>query len=208
MNLTEQKVIFRKTLEANHPEESHTIWHTTDTEFRELQTQLSFIRESKNPMDSRLETAALFLALITTMHKKSYSFDEIRSICLKIASELVRPKSKFHFFLKRLLTKVVTTTLIQTLLKRKIEKTKMPSGSLGFAVEYVSAEKGKFLFGFDIVECGICKLFKKNQQEAYARILCEVDYMTSEIAGLTLLRTNTIANGGARCDFRFAYKKT
>jgi hypothetical protein len=35
-----------------------------------------------------------------------------------------------------------------------------------------------------------------------------VDYITSEIAGLTLLRTNTIANGGARCDFRFACKKT
>lgn len=56
---------------------------------------------------------------------------------------------------------------------------------------------------FDILECGICKLFKKHNYEKYSSILCEVDEITSRLAGLKLIRTGTIALGAKKCDFRF-----
>jgi hypothetical protein len=37
-------------------------------------------------------------------------------------------------------------------------------------------------YGVDILECGICKLFKKHGYEQYASILCEVDRVTSGLA--------------------------
>ncbi|MFI5156145.1 MAG: L-2-amino-thiazoline-4-carboxylic acid hydrolase [Chitinophagales bacterium] len=37
----------------------------------------------------------------------------------------------------------------------------------------------------------------------YASILCEVDKVTSGLAGLDLIRTGTIALGAKKCDFRF-----
>jgi hypothetical protein len=58
-------------------------------------------------------------------------------------------------------------------------------------------------YGIDIVECGICKLFNKHHFDKYAPILCEVDKLTAELAGLILVRTGTIANGAKKCDFRF-----
>ena len=38
-------------------------------------------------------------------------------------------------------------------------------------------------------------------------ILCEVDEITSALAGLKLVRTGTIANGAKKCDFRFIKKR-
>ena len=58
-------------------------------------------------------------------------------------------------------------------------------------------------YGIDIVECGICKLFQKHNYQQYASILCEVDEITSSLAGLQLIRTGTIASGASKCDFRF-----
>lgn len=75
----------------------------------------------------------------------------------------------------------------------------------GFRVNMLTdkAETLGFGYGFDIMECGICKLFKKHNYQKYTPILCEVDHITSNLAGLTLIRTGTIANGATTCDFRF-----
>ena len=56
---------------------------------------------------------------------------------------------------------------------------------------------------FDILECGICKIFARHGFSKYAFLLCEVDYITSALAGLQLVRMGTIANGAEKCDFRF-----
>ena len=44
---------------------------------------------------------------------------------------------------------------------------------------------------------------KKHNYQKYASILCEVDEITSSLAGLKLIRTGTITNGAKKCDFRF-----
>jgi hypothetical protein len=78
----------------------------------------------------------------------------------------------------------------------------------GFAVDIITDPKETFGlgYGFDIIECGICKLFTKHRAGNYTKILCEVDHLTSSLAGLDLIRTGTIANGATKCDFRFKQK--
>ncbi|MBL7784508.1 MAG: L-2-amino-thiazoline-4-carboxylic acid hydrolase, partial [Chitinophagales bacterium] len=44
----------------------------------------------------------------------------------------------------------------------------------------------------------MCKLFQKHDYSKYASILCEVDEITSGLAGLQLIRTGTIANGAKK----------
>ena len=58
-------------------------------------------------------------------------------------------------------------------------------------------------YGVDILECGICKLYSKHNYGKYAPILCEVDKLTSDLAGLELIRSSTIALGASKCDFRY-----
>ena len=78
----------------------------------------------------------------------------------------------------------------------------------GFVVKIITDKKETYGLGYgiDIVECGICKLFNKHGYSSYARILCEVDEITSGLAGLELIRAGTIANGASKCDFRWKVK--
>ncbi len=64
-----------------------------------------------------------------------------------------------------------------------------------------------FDFGLDYHECGVCKLCKDEGCFEYAKFLCRLDYMTSDIMGVKLKRTMTLAEGYDKCDFRFNRKK-
>jgi hypothetical protein len=62
---------------------------------------------------------------------------------------------------------------------------------------------GTFDYGIDYTECGICKLFHTHGADELTPYLCLHDYPMSQAAGSGLVRTTTLARGGARCDFRF-----
>ena len=68
-------------------------------------------------------------------------------------------------------------------------------------------EKGEnFAFGFDYHECGVCKLCQNEGCPEYAKYLCRLDFMTSDMMGIHLERTMTLAEGDPVCDFRFSRK--
>lgn len=61
-------------------------------------------------------------------------------------------------------------------------------------------------FGFDYHECGVCKLCRDEGCFELAKYLCRLDYMTSDMMGIRLQRTMTLADGFDHCDFRFSRK--
>ena len=65
---------------------------------------------------------------------------------------------------------------------------------------------GKYEFGIDYLECGVCKMCKAEGCFELAKYLCKLDYLLADIMGLGLDRTKTLANGADRCDFRW-YRK-
>ena len=68
-------------------------------------------------------------------------------------------------------------------------------------------EKGEnFAFGLDYHECGVCKLCQDEGCPEYAKYLCRLDFMTSDMMGVRLERTMTLAEGNPICDFRFSRK--
>ena len=88
------------------------------------------------------------------------------------------------------------------------EKVSRNENKDGFIAHIITDPKQTFGLGYgvDIVECGICKLFAKHNYGKWASILCEVDKITTSLAGLDMIRTGTIANGAAKCDFRYKFK--
>lgn len=192
-------------IRRNYPETCSEIILQTDANYLDISADTKFSFTSKNPLDRRLDFSAYFLALIKTLDQQGNPFEMIRRVCLEVAIDYVKPKSKIHAFVKRLLPKLVNTWLAQLLIKRlkkKISKNENPSG---FIAEIITDKKETYGLGYgiDILECGICKLFHKHNYDRYSSILCEVDKVTSGLAGLKLKRTGTIANGAKKCDFRF-----
>ncbi|MCM1524765.1 MAG: L-2-amino-thiazoline-4-carboxylic acid hydrolase [Ruminococcus sp.] len=60
--------------------------------------------------------------------------------------------------------------------------------------------------GYDYTECGICKLCRDEGCPELAGYLCRLDFVLADIMGMKLERTETIAEGGEKCDFRYSRK--
>lgn len=200
---------FRRFVKENYPADFHRILVATDSHYRLIAKDIAFVKSSKNPIDKRLDFSAYFLALIKTLDEKGESFEAIRKICLDITTEYVRPKSKVQSFFKRLVPRLTGTWLGKTLIKAFHKRVSSNAHAEGFVAHIITDPKETFGLGYgiDILECGICKLFNKHNYAPYASILCEVDEITSGLAGLELIRTGTIANGARKCDFRFKLKE-
>lgn len=140
-----------------------------------------------------------------SLEKRSQSYEEIKSICLEVTYDYVSPKNGFQKWLKKLPARFVGSSMARPLLKifhNKVSKLGHPDG---FRADILTDKNQTYNLGYgnDIRECGICKLFQKHGAEKYASILCEVDRVTSSLAGLELIRKSTIAYGAETCDFRF-----
>ena len=203
--MTGYKKYFIKPIQVNFPSSFEEIIVNIDNHFKAISPDIHFASTSQNPIDKRLDFCAYFLALIKTLDEQGESFEAARRICLEVVTAYVSPKNKIQQFFKRLPVKLINTRLANVFLPAFHRKVSKNSNAGGFIANIITdkAETFGLGFGIDILECGICILFKKHHYEKYASILCEVDEMTSSLAGLKLIRTGTIANGAKKCDFRY-----
>ena len=196
---------FVKSIKKYFPAEASSVLSELDQRFEVLSLDTKFAATSTNLIDKRLDFTAYFLALIQTLEQKGVSYEQIKNICLEITYAYVSPKNAFQKWMKKLPARLVGSRITVPLLRafhRRVNKLGHPDG---FRAGIVTDKKQTYNlgYGFDIYECGICKLFQKHRAEKYATILCEVDKVTSNLAGLELVRKSTIAYGADKCDFRF-----
>lgn len=63
-----------------------------------------------------------------------------------------------------------------------------------------------FVLGYDYYTCGICNLCRDEGCFELAKYLCRMDYVLADMMGMKLTRTQTLAEGGKYCDFRYGRK--
>jgi len=196
---------FAHFVKENYPNIHVKILPEIEKHFTIISRDIAFAKTSKNPIDKRLDFCAYFLALIKTLDERGETFENIRKICLQITTEYVKPKNRFQSYFKRFIPKLIPTLLGQILVKSFHKRVSVNKSPEGFIANIITNKHQTFGLGYgvDIIECGICKLFNKHHYSKYASILCEVDEITSGLAGLQLIRSGTIANGAKKCDFRF-----
>ncbi|MBA4850664.1 L-2-amino-thiazoline-4-carboxylic acid hydrolase [Emticicia sp. BO119] len=202
------KRYFRKALENYYPKYAKELLDDIDAQYEALKTDVSFAKTSANPMDKRLDLSAYFLALIMVLDKAGENFAKIREVALFTITEYLRPKTQWQAFLKRLPVRLIKTDVGRYLVKIFAKKVGQRGNPEGFVAHIITDKKETHGLGYgvDIIECGICKLFKKHNYQKYVSILCEVDKYTTSLAGLSMIRTDTIANGASKCDFRYQLK--
>jgi hypothetical protein len=198
--MDDYKKYFIKFIRTNYPNECDSIIADTDNNYKVISADTTFAKTSRNPIDRRLDFSSYFLSLIKTLDAKGEAFENIRKICLQITTEYVQPKNKIQEYFKRLLPKLIKTWFGQRLIKAFNNRVSVNSNTDGFIANIITNKQETFGLGYgiDIIECGICKLFSKHNYSKYASILCEVDEITSGLAGLQLIRIGTIANGERR----------
>jgi hypothetical protein len=198
------KKYFIDTIRKNYPDNYEALIAETDHHDELISIDIQFAATSNNPIDKRLDFCAYFLAFIKTLEAHGESFNTIRRMCLDVVTEYVRPKNKFQQMVRRLPAKFIDSWLATFFLK-EFHKRVSGKNESGFVANIITDKKKTYGLGYgiDILECGICKLYHKHHYDQYASILCEVDEVTSGLAGLVLIRKGTIANGADKCDFRW-----
>ena len=200
------KTYFIASIRSRYPSNAQSLLIELDKEFNLLLPDVKFAATSKNPMDRRLVFCAYFLALIKVLDHQGESFEQIRTVSLEIVKEYVRPKNAFQQFMRKLPPRLIKFRVANAALKFLAKKLSTKGHPDGFVSKVIFDKKETYGLGYgiDILECGICKLFNKHGYKKYAPILCEVDEVTSNLAGLKLIRSGTIANGASKCDFRYS----
>jgi hypothetical protein len=196
---------FKKAIEKHFPRESSEVLTEVNEHFKKLSLDTKFAARSSNPIDRRLDFSAYFLALIKTLENRNHSYEQIKEMCLEITYDYVTPKNALQRFLRRLPPKLIGLKITKPFIKLLHNKFIIKGNPDGFRAGIVTDKIQTYDLGYgiDIFECGICKLFQKHDAGKYASILCEVDKLTSSLAGLELIRNSTIAYGAEKCDFRF-----
>lgn len=199
---------FIKGIRKDFPASSTAIINETDENFKAIAEDTRFAATSPNPIDKRLDFAAYFLALLKTLDRHGESYESIRKISLDIVLDYVRPKNKLAAMMKRLPAWIIPSSLGTLFLEKFKERVNKNPNADGFIATIITEKNETFGLGYgvDILECGICKLFHKHNFQKYSSILCEVDAVTADLAGLEMIRTGTIALGAKKCDFRWKRK--
>jgi len=73
----------------------------------------------------------------------------------------------------------------------------------GWVFRFVEGEPGAFAYGVDYTRCAIRDLAIGSGAADFAPYICLADIPGSEAMAWGLARTETLAQGGQRCDFRF-----
>ena len=76
---------------------------------------------------------------------------------------------------------------------------------MDFVFKFVEGDGIELDYGTDMIECGIIKLFRKQNAEELVPYICLLDFPISRAFNRGLIRTMTLAEGADRCNFR--YKK-
>jgi len=199
---------FHEAIQKEYPQTAAHCIADIETAFKRIQPDIQFAKTSKNPVDRRMEIAAYFLATIEVLNKNGESIEKIRALLLGIANEYVRPKNALQRMLKKLPVKMIDSWFGKFFIRQMQKRVGQRSHPDGFAVRVLTDKKETLGLGYgiDILECGICKLYNKHGQQKYTPLLCEIDYITTSMAGLTMHRSGTIAQGASKCDFRYEKK--
>ena len=72
-----------------------------------------------------------------------------------------------------------------------------------YVYKVIQGDGVEFDYGYDFIECATCKFYHSHGADDFTRFFCYLDYPKSEILGLGLTRTGTLAEGANKCDHRF-----
>src|SRR5690606_12091588 len=168
---------FHTHVQKTYPSDFKEIILFTESHYKEIAADIAFVKTSGNPVDKRLDFCAYFLSMIKTLDQRNIAFEDIRQLCLEITIDYVQPRNKLHAFIKKLIPKLTNTFPGKMMIKMFAKKVGQNASTDGFIANIITDKDQTFGLGYgiDILECGICKLFKKHHYSKFAPILCEVD---------------------------------
>ena len=172
----------------------------TRAEYEAVIDRLPWIGGSANPRSFSLYGSAFWLALWRVLEPRGLTLDEAPELFCEIFRTY---RSRYPRVLRGLYGRIRMGPANQKKVRRLAIASQDRPNPDDYVSRFVPGEPGRFDFGIDFVECGIIKFLRAEGAEELAPVLCELDWPHTELVGIELIRTTTLAEGGECCDFRF-----
>jgi hypothetical protein len=177
-----------------------TLYRACRAEYENLIPHIPYIASFRaRALNTFLLIAAQELAVYKGMTKHGKTAEEAWDIC----HEALRLRMAQYSPIKRwLLKRVMFSGIIKRRFQQRAEAGETHTFG-DFQVRYVMGNGEDFDFGVDYVACGIQKFILDHGGEEFTPYVCMSDIALSDAMDWGLIRTETLADGCQRCDFRF-----
>jgi hypothetical protein len=167
--------------------------------YKELVTKLPNIGGRGNRMLSFLKTSLILMPVVAVLKREGLPVRKIGEVIYDLASIAYH---KIPLFIR----KASASSFFSTRKARKWRKIAARSQLRGFSGDWVVTTiqaDSLFHHGYDITECAILKFWRAQGLEEFVPYMCLTDWAKWHAFGINARRTQTLANGHEKCDFRF-----
>ena len=169
-------------------------------EYEKIIPEIPFIKGARaKALNAFLLITAQELAVYRTMKKNGKSPGEAWELCHKALRLRMGEYSKIK---KWLIKKLMFSKLLKKRVKMRAEKNLLMKVG-DFEIRYIAGDGKEFDWGVDYVKCANFNFLKAQGAEEFAPYVCMSDIALGDALEWGLIRTHTIADGFATCDFRF-----
>ncbi len=177
-----------------------TLYREVRQEYEELIPQIPRVKGIRGGL---LNTFLVITAQELAVYKVMKKYDKTAGEAWEICHDALRLRMARFSKIKRWL---IARLMFAGFVKRRMQKRAEQGQQLRFGdfeVKYVIGDGRNFNFGVDYVACGNYKFMQEQGAEEFAPYVCMSDTALSDAMGWGLIRTETLADGCERCDFRF-----
>jgi hypothetical protein len=168
-------------------------------EFERLLPEIPYIGGRKNSLTTFLIQSAWALAFYRVLQRRGGRVEDAGELLQQVAKAMFNATPKF---LRHLFGRLRINKWRYSRMETAALETQKREYAGNWVQEFVSGDGKSFDFGFDFTECGIVKFMEMQDASELTPYLCQTDYAALEALGLKLERTETIASGCERCNFR------
>jgi hypothetical protein len=168
-------------------------------EYKALIPQLPSIG-GVQPHTQFLVSTAWFLAMYRVLKRRGEAVEEVGRLAYQASEAYLRAYPRF---LGRFLGFMTFSAGYLRKLQRRAVESHARRYPGDYVFDYVPGQGETFDYGVDYTECGSVKFLLAQGAPDLAPYICPADILYSRALGWGLKRTTTLAEGAARCDFRF-----
>lgn len=174
---------------------------TADTrqEFQNIIPRLPFIG-GKQPFTEFIVLTGMQLALYRTASALGQNLAETAGLAFEIGLEVV---GKAPLFLLSLFSPMNFSPRYLDRARQRAVESHHSEYPEDYVYDFIEGDGMTFDYGIDYIQCASCKFLAREGALDLAQYLCPADILYSEAFGWGLVRTQTLAQGYSRCDFRF-----
>ncbi len=175
--------------------------HQSRLEYEKMIPLLPYVGGKKSQFTNLMIQAGQTIAFYEACKNRGIEKRMIGEMMYQVAEAQMASISRIRKWFAR---QLLYTRIYKNRWRRAMEESQSREYPMNWYGEFVEGRNNDFAFGFDFLECGFLKLAREFECEEIVPYACLCDFARLREIGAGFRRTQTLAMGHTRCDFRFS----